>query len=670
MSVNPFQHETTTEWNVRFNLICLLAVCLSLSGSAAHAQKKTDPRVRFVHPGADSILNDVKILFSLTTAAEQKQEVNLTEFIDTFLAGVDSTRFIGVNLLFGSKGVRYVLNFPITDLKKFRRNIDDFGVASKPKGKDVYQLSDEFDGWMSFRKLGSSTAGKGKGNVTIVEKAADLAGAANSAIGVDVLLKRGESLTFELANEMNDQASRDARRSSFAATRRELLAALKKKATESPAAFEVRKQGYINQLDELERLFVETSKFVAGWKYDPVTTSGKLSFDLLAIEGTQLAQAISEFGDQPCHFAGIAREDKSILSGRFMHPIDKMRKQALEKFLDKSLVSLTEQIETSELTSGEKSGATLFAKTSIKMLKVGVKGGSFDGFVEVMPTDGGNQIVGGVKTPVDLSADALEAIKGWAASRTGQILKQDIGREGDVTFHSIKLAINHSDIEKFIGSDQTVYLGVGPDTLWSAIGPNALEFLTKSIQATGSKATNQKTPDEKTTDQETTDVKATDEKPADEKTTDEKTTDEKTTDEKATDEKAIDKKPADEKTSDVKATDEKTNDEKTNDEKTTDGPTKAIDVRVRIHPWLTLLDQIRSKQPIPTTREGKTLRKEQAEQRAAVLAATKNGDDILAFEVHRNGDQITGTLSVVKGILRFVGKEVARFTKDNLDVGG
>lgn len=563
---------------MRFFAICFLAVCAVTSGGQLHAQKKSDPRVVIVHPGADQIKKDMGILFSLTSPSEQKQKKNMIDFIDQFIAGVDEKQPIRVNLLFGNKGVRYVLHFPINNLAEFRNNIDAFGVKSKKRGA-TYQLSGEFDGWMAFKD----------GYATIVEVAGDLSAAPKGNIAA--LLARKESATFELANDMADEASLKARRDSFSSTRRELLAVMKKTPGERAAAFDVRKQGYMNQLDELERFFVESSRFVSGWKYNPITGGGSLSFELDAIKGTDLATTISEFGNTPCHFAGVAKAPNSILSGRFIHPIDAMRQKAIAGFLGKSLVSLVERISgsTTLKSDAEKAGATEFAKIAIRMAKAGTAGGSFDGFIEVIPVSGGNQFVGGVKTPADMSADAVAAIKAWTASRNGQSMKANVDAAGDVKIHSIELSINNADIKQFLGSS-TLYLGVGPESLWYAAGPNALALLKQSIGSVGASPAN--------------------------------------------------------------------------------GDIKAIDLKGHIHPWLTLLDRIRSRQPVPSTREGQTKRKEQDSMRAAVLAATAGGDDVLSFEMHRKENTMVGKFTVVQGLLRFVGKEVARFTKENLDVGG
>ena len=563
---------------MRFFVICFLAVCLLTSGGATHAQKKTDPRVVILHPGATALKKDIGILFSLLTPAEQKQKQNMIDFVNQFLAGVNEKEFVRVNLLFGNKGVRYVVNFPVSNLVSFRENIDLFGLKSKKRGA-TYQLSGEFDGWMSYKNK----------YTTIVKAAGDFAAIPNARLGVEGLVARKESITFALVNDSQGPADLVARRDSFGATRRELLAVMKKKPTERASAFEVRKLGLENQLDELERFFVESARFVTGWQYNPTTGGGSLSFELEGIKDTDLAKTIAEFGNEPCHFAGITRNPKSILSGRFMHPIDAMRRKALASFFDKAVVSLSERIATSDRITGaaEKAAATEFAKIAIKMAKTGAAGGSFDGFIEVIPVAGGNQFVGGVKTPEDMTADAMAAIKAWTASRTGQSMKTDVDAEGDVKIHSVNLSFKNTDIQQFVGSP-TLYLGVGPESLWYAAGPDALPLLKASIQSAGGDA------------------------------------------------------PA--------------------------GPLKAIDITGHINPWLTLLDRIRSRQPIPSTREAQTRRKELDNMRAAVLAATAGGDDVLSFEVLRNGEKINGKLTVVRGILRFIGKEVARFTKENLDI--
>lgn len=592
---------------VRTSCLFLFAICggMCVPQCAEAQQKKTNPQVNFVHPGGAKAVADINELFSLLNPAEQKQKANLLDFVETFMIGVDRRKQIQVNLLFGG-GTRYLVNIPVSDIEGFRENIEGLGVYSKPKGK-LFQLSGEFKGWMAYRS----------GYVTISENAADV----QAGIAVNAKVKAGDSLTFQLVNQTTDAASQAARKTDFENTRRELLSVYKIATTESQAAFASRKQAYVNQLDELERFFVQSGQYISGWKYDKANKTGNLYFELTAIPGTELDKTIAQFSQESGYFDNLPKASNSILSGRFNHPVDARRKQAIQAFLSKSITSLSERIEKSvKITAGEKPSAKKLAELGMQLLAGGAKGGSFQGFIDVVPANGnGHHVIGGVKTPIDQSQMATEAIKAWVTAREGQQLKPNVDKVGNVAIHALRLKLRNPEVAKFFGPDPTVYLGVGPETLWYSIGPDGLNRLKTTI-STVAASQNNATAKTKT-------VKDT---------------------------RAV-------------AINGDTKLEVTQVKQTVDGK-YAIDMQVRLLPWMQLLDKLRAKQPVPADRQGKTKRKEQDERRARILSALKGGDDKMAFRMHRDGKTIKGSLQVVAGLIRFVGKEVAVFTKDNLSV--
>ena len=92
-----------------------------------------------------------------------------------------------------------------------------------------------------------------------------------------------------------------------------------------------------------------------------------------------------------------------------------------------------------------------------------------------------------------------------------------------------------------------------------------------------------------------------------------------------------------------------------------------IDVQIRFGDWLSLLDRVCADDPEPVDEDEKTQREERDALRALALQAFEAGEDRLSIRAARAGDQVKGRMTVESAILRFVGKAIADFSKENLD---
>ncbi|MFN9035013.1 MAG: hypothetical protein ACK5YO_01865, partial [Planctomyces sp.] len=89
--------------------LALLLCCTSYTS----AQTPQDSRITIQHPGFEVLKKDLKSLLDLGTPAEQKQWSNIEDFIDTFVAGIDSSRPFQVQLLAGMTPSGYLAALPL-----------------------------------------------------------------------------------------------------------------------------------------------------------------------------------------------------------------------------------------------------------------------------------------------------------------------------------------------------------------------------------------------------------------------------------------------------------------------------------------------------------------------------------------------------------------------------
>ncbi|MFH1303922.1 MAG: hypothetical protein ABIK07_22915, partial [Planctomycetota bacterium] len=78
-----------------------------------------------------------------------------------------------------------------------------------------------------------------------------------------------------------------------------------------------------------------------------------------------------------------------------------------------------------------------------------------------------------------------------------------------------------------------------------------------------------------------------------------------------------------------------------------------IELNVKSLPWLKLMDKLREK-------------KGNQEIRELALKSLTSTDDTFTFVMKREGDSIDGKAKLDKGILRFIGNIIAKFSKETL----
>lgn len=470
-------HPLNSNWISAQRLVRPLVVVAALAWAVprASADEANSPSATVAIRSVGDLFADLDAVFGLTTTVEQEQLPIVKDFIGVFLAGVDQTLPVRIDVRFGGKYPRPIWSVPINKFDDFK-NDTLLGLSLKARQKGAfYELpapkKGEWGGWMKYAAPYAS----------IAEKQAELP-AGDPSAGLKELLGDKADITIAGENTKIDAAAQADRRKTFQESRKEILGALKKKKDEKQADFDLKKKIVEQQLDEAERFFTESQKLTVRWQTDAEKTHGLLDFELAPIAGTSLESTIAPLGTTPSYFAMIERSTEPILSGRLNHPLDEQRKKML---LDLSSTVRARAKEAADsdtaLSAPEKEASKKIADLVFNMLDAGTNAGIMDGFAEVHANKSGkNTLVCGFR-----SADGTgvaEIIKLFPESRKGREAKLDADSEGDVKIHEVKIhEKEHPHYQDFFGGP-TLYIGSSKDAVWCAAGENALAELKAAIK--------------------------------------------------------------------------------------------------------------------------------------------------------------------------------------------
>ncbi len=290
----------------------------------AQEDASLEPQVRMVQTGANRLLQDLEAVMSLTNAQEQKQTQEIKKYLDVFLVGVDKTRLVRMDWIFGEGPVRYRPAIPVNpqDEQRFwKENLIPNGINKDRRlAKSLYSTKGVFKGYMRFRDKYAIFA----------EQKEDLPfNAPPPEQGVANLLKYTNNAAVELINVAQGVQQRHASFNGDDGLRKQLTKDLIKTKSETQDAFDLRKLAFGQQLDELERIYAEAQYSRLAANFDDDKKIGTLDFALTPIPGTPLAKNIQSTGQTPPSFANVPKAVKSNMSFRVRMPLDEMRQQHL-----------------------------------------------------------------------------------------------------------------------------------------------------------------------------------------------------------------------------------------------------------------------------------------------------------------------------------------------------
>jgi hypothetical protein len=232
----------------------------------------------------------------------------------------------------------------------------------------------------------------------------------------------------------------------------------------------------------MHRLYVEAQEFTIGWTTDVPNKRGEAEFVLRGLPETGLHSYLATMGAEPGHFASLEMPQDPVLGLRVNIPLDEFRRKQLEEWYPLAREAAKSSIDTSEdFTAAQKAPTKQATDLLFDMLIGGQELGRIDLYAEITKAGSAHHtLVGGIRTANGKTAD--EIVKLLPQIQEGWKVEMDAETVGDTAVHKVDAS---ADIGKaltdFFGPSGVAYVGTSPDAVWIAVGEGSLEKLKAAI---------------------------------------------------------------------------------------------------------------------------------------------------------------------------------------------
>jgi len=470
---------------IRTQILSTIALLLmAFCGPQSIAQEPHNPEISVAHKGVKQLKEDIKFFLDLVES-EQRHWDNWEGMIEFLVFGLDFQRPLRIDILSGLTPPPIMIYGPYTDPVEDLRD-ENIGAeyVLQERSETLHEMLPTEQGW--FRILPAQKyailAPSTPKNHDLLKQLILKAG--NPVPVITKILDGEANVGIQLANATESEEDLKKRRASFAEIRAVHMDSLQKRPEESQTEFELRKGAASNNLNELERLMVESKVASARAVLDKKAVTAKILFDGVGIPGTSMAKGIEMFNKQIDAFATAVSPEGSALSFRINHPIDDLRTKNTLSFIELMRADVESRLAANTKMTAEQKEASLQLFDGIMTLvKDGVASENLNGFIEAVPNES-NQFVshGAIVVKDAKRLDETLALIG----KTGGDNEVTIGAEtvGDVTIHKVKLGKGFLKLfDDVFGEEAEILIGTSEDKVWFGSGPNALPALKAGIEA-------------------------------------------------------------------------------------------------------------------------------------------------------------------------------------------
>ena len=258
-------------------------------------------------------------------------------------------------------------------------------------------------------------------------------------------------------------------------------------AGDSPDA-ELAKQLSDNSFDQLEMFLTETESMTIGWNIDPQGQNTYFDFSVTALEGTAFAETMALYGESKSDFSGFLVPEAAVTMN-VSTPIPSDQTEQLKVSMDQLRQQVLSELENDRALDDPE----------IKELVDSLVGKLFDTFTAMMEAgkiDAGASLV--LQPNLMLTAgafvadgkaldDVLREIIILASQEPGAPqVNLDAEEHAGVIFHTLSIDAREIDsqAERILGNETLdVAVGTGKETIYLAVGKDALSALKEAIDA-------------------------------------------------------------------------------------------------------------------------------------------------------------------------------------------
>jgi hypothetical protein len=459
---------------VRQGLIFAFLAAVAFSIPARDAQAQGFPSVSLMVKSTKEVENDLEFIVKLAGPKGAAQWPNIKAIMPAFLGGIDSSKPIRVDFVFvNGMDIRYVIPVAAGGERSLIANIGGFAGAKRPKRlkKGYYRIDGPaFEGVV--RILGA---------YAIISSNPKLvpAGFAGPLVPIQPLIKADYDVGAIVKNTAEGAANR---KKVMDDLRKEVNGTLKQRDDESEKEYELRAIALVQQIDELERIFVESDQLAFGWTTDVEKKEGRLHLELTALAKTDLEKSIEELASKPSLFAAIGRSENTIFFGRINHALDQMRQDNIQELLKLLQAQAEAKLnESANINDEDKDALREAAAIYFNILSAGTKMGAIDGFVNAELIEGKRAVTGGIRLAD--SADALKLLQALGMTDT-QIAMNAVKLESGLDLHRVTFGEDHgNDLRDLFGATDFLVGFPSKDVVLYASGDEADKRIEAAVTA-------------------------------------------------------------------------------------------------------------------------------------------------------------------------------------------
>jgi len=375
-----------------------------------------------------------------------------------FTQGIDATRPLGITVQMIEGAPAPIAFVPAADISQFLKRIENqVGPAEK--------LED-----------GTYVIAAGA-NLLYIRQVGDWAYASqNREFLADVpddptTLLDGMADTYDLAVRLNVQA--------VPGPLRGMLVEQMKQGFNQAAARQAAEAQAMGQrtLEQLSQMISETERLQLGWSIDPASRRTFIDLEIVAVEGSELAEIYDGSQPVPSRFASVIRPDAAL----YYHAAASVSPKAVEQTrqsLDQTLQQVGEQLtKTGELSESQATEVEALIKRLAELGMDTVAEGKIDLGVlvtagsETLTASGGALLADGNELAALLKDVAAKVEEEPGAPR----FLFDQGEFNGVTMHTVEADVPESEEEarQVFGPVLQVKLGTADDAVYFAMGEDA-----------------------------------------------------------------------------------------------------------------------------------------------------------------------------------------------------
>lgn len=455
----------------RVTAICCLALAMVATASAALAQSAAPakPLAVVAINSYSGLMEDVDYLGGMAGVSGASQMVDgmiakLTG--GKGLVGLDKTKPIGLLVDMSAMFPNFAAYLPLTDQAGLLEVLKPFGITSQDMGNGVMQVT----------ALGSDVYAKNVGGWTLVGM---------SPMGFDALpADPSASLAplttqYDVALQFNVQSLPEVLRQQGAQALASAQAGLRKLPNESDADFAARQEAMKQQIEASQQMMRELDQILVGLSIAGEQKKVMLDVNVLALEGTPLAEEMASDPNPTTNFAGFAQADAAA-SLSFAGTVKDANQAQMEQMITGLQAQLNRSIEAEapgELQAPLKEAMGDF----VGAVSATLEAGKMDGGAVLNMAPGSMSLVAGglITEPAKIESGLKKLVDALAASEGDKLPPIAWGAETHegVTFHTMEVPVVDEDAQKLMGSSAQVIVGIGPQSAYVAVGADAATAL-------------------------------------------------------------------------------------------------------------------------------------------------------------------------------------------------